>query len=61
MATPIRFAPVLVGEEAEEFYERWFETMDKPDAHYPSNERLAELKEFFRKFEEREYAEKHRK
>ena len=49
MAIPIRFAPVLEGNEAIEFYERWYETMDKPDSRYPSEERLAELKDFFSK------------
>jgi len=61
MATPIRFAPVLTGDEAIEFYERWYATMDKPDSHYPSKEELVEMEKFFRDFEEREYAEKHRK
>ena len=30
MATPIRFAPVLTGKDAEEFYDRWQESLDKP-------------------------------
>jgi len=30
MATPIRFAPVLVGQEAEEFIERWQQTLKEP-------------------------------
>ena len=49
MAIPIRFAPVLEGDEAIEFYERWHETMDKPDSNYPSEERLKELRIFFKK------------
>jgi hypothetical protein len=49
MAIPIRFAPVLEGDEAIEFYERWHETFDKPDPRYPSEEKLAELNEFRRK------------
>ena len=48
MATPVRFAPVLTGKEAEEFYERWFETMDKPDLSY-SKEKDEKRKEYFRK------------
>jgi len=49
MATPIRFAPVLTGKEAIEFYERWHESLKKPDSNYPSEERLKEWKDFFRK------------
>jgi hypothetical protein len=30
MATPIRFAPVLTGKDAEEFYERWQHSLKKP-------------------------------
>ena len=29
MATPIRFAPVLIGKEAEEFYDRWQKSLKK--------------------------------
>jgi len=50
MATPIRFAPVLEGQEAIEFYERWHESMDKPDSNYPSEEKLRELKDFYMKY-----------
>ena len=49
MAIPIRFAPVLTGKEAVEFYERWHESLKTPDPNYPSEERLKEWKEFFRK------------
>ena len=49
MATPIRFAPVLTGQEAIEFYERWHESLKKPDPNYPSEKRLKELKEFYKK------------
>jgi hypothetical protein len=48
MATPVRFAPMLIGKEAEEFYERWFETMDKPDPSY-SKEKDEKRKAYFRK------------
>ncbi|MDR2233643.1 MAG: hypothetical protein LBE56_11050 [Tannerella sp.] len=48
MATPIRFAPVLIGKEAEEFYERWLETIDKPDPSY-SKEEDEKRREYFRK------------
>jgi len=30
MATPIRFAPVLNGKDAEEFYDRWQESLKNP-------------------------------
>ena len=30
MATPIRFAPVLSGKDAEEFYDKWQESLKKP-------------------------------
>jgi len=30
MATPIRFAPVLNGKDAEEFYDRWQESLKSP-------------------------------
>jgi len=56
MATPIRFAPVLTGQEAIEFYERWHESLKKPDPNYPSEERLKELKEFFRKNVENKFS-----
>jgi hypothetical protein len=48
MATPVRFAPMLIGREAEEFYERWFETVDKPDPSY-SKEKDEKRKAYFRK------------
>jgi hypothetical protein len=51
MAIPIRFAPVLTGNDAVEFYERWYETMDKPDPRRPSDERIKEIKKFFRQHE----------
>jgi len=48
MAIPIRFAPVLEGDEAMDFLER-VETMSEiPDPTYPSEEKLKELKIFFR-------------
>ena len=30
MATPIRFAPVLSGKDAEEFYDRWQDSLKQP-------------------------------
>jgi len=48
MATPIRFAPVLEGDEAIEFLERVKAMENVPDPTYPSKERLKELKKFFR-------------
>jgi len=49
MARPIRFSPVLTGNEAIGFYERWQESLKEPDPKYPSEARLEELKEFFKK------------
>ena len=49
MATPIRFAPVLTGKEAVEFYERWNQSQKELDTRYPSEEKLNQLKELFRK------------
>ena len=49
MAIPVRFAPVLVGDEAVEFYERWHETMNKPDSRRPSEKEIKEIRMFFRK------------
>ena len=51
MALPIRFAPVLIGDEAVEFYERWQKMLEEPDPTYPSKEEQKELKRFFLKFE----------
>ena len=50
MAIPIRFAPVLEGDEAIEFYERWSQSLEKP-INRPSDEYIKEVKEFFRKYE----------
>ena len=49
MAIPIRFAPVLTGNDAVEFYERWHETMKSPDPTYPSEDRLKELEKSVKK------------
>ena len=49
MAIPIRFAPVLEGDEAIEFLERVKAMENVPDPTYPSKERLKELKESVRK------------
>ena len=48
MATPIRFAPVLYGKDAENFYKIWAESLKKP-AKVPSKERREEIREFLRK------------
>ena len=48
MAIPIRFSPVLEGDEAIEFLERVEAMSEIPDPTYPSKERLKELKKFFR-------------
>jgi len=49
MAIPIRFAPVLEGDEAIEFYERWQKSLEEPLKSPISKERMEELKAFFRK------------
>jgi hypothetical protein len=51
MARPIRFAPVLEGDEAVEFYERWQETLKTPDPTYPSEERIKAVKDFIKRHE----------
>jgi len=48
MAIPIRFAPVLEGDEAIDFLERVEAMSEIPDPTYPSQEKLKELKNFFR-------------
>jgi len=46
MATPIRFAPVLVGKEAEEFIKRWQQTLKEPLKSPISKEEREEIKQF---------------
>jgi hypothetical protein len=46
MATPIRFAPVLVGKEVEDFLERWEQSLNEPLKQPISKERLEQIKEF---------------
>jgi len=48
MAIPIRFAPVLEGDDALDFLERVEAMSEVPDPTYPSEERLQELKQFFK-------------
>ena len=56
MAIPIRFAPVLEGDEAWEFLERVKSLENVPDPAY-SEEKRKEWKEFFRKQKLRELNE----
>jgi hypothetical protein len=42
-------APVLYGKEAEEFIERWQQSLKEPDPSRPSEKRKKELKAFFAK------------
>jgi len=51
MARPIRFAPVLEGDEAWDFLERVKAMEDVPDPTRPSEERIKEIKNFIRKYE----------
>jgi len=51
MAIPIRFAPVLEGDEAIEFYERWHQSLQEPLKRPPSKEKREAWKKFFMKHE----------
>ena len=51
MARPIRFAPVLEGDEARDFLERVKAMENVPNPNRPSEERIKEVKEFIRKHE----------
>ena len=50
MAIPIRFAPVLEGDEAIEFYQRWRKSLEIP-VKRPSKEKVKEIKAFIRQYE----------
>ena len=56
MAIPIRFAPVLEGDEAIEFYERWQKSLEQP-AKRPSEEKIKEIKKSIREHMLRELYE----
>ncbi|MCL2074509.1 MAG: hypothetical protein FWH18_11350 [Marinilabiliaceae bacterium] len=49
MAIPIRFAPVLEGQEAVEFYGRWHQSLEEPLKCPQSQEVREELEQFIRK------------
>ena len=51
MAIPIRFAPVLVGDEAVEFYERWQKSLEEPLKCPPSKEERRAWNKIFRQHE----------
>jgi len=51
MAIPIRFAPVLEGDEAIEFYERWHQSLQEPLKSPPSKEEREAAFKYFRKYE----------
>jgi len=51
MAIPIRFAPVLEGDEAIEFYERWHQSLQEPLKSPISKEKREALKIHFLKHE----------
>ena len=51
MAIPIRFAPVLEGDEAIEFYERWHQSLQEPLKSPISKEEREEWKRYFMKYE----------
>ena len=48
MAIPIRFAPVLEGDEAIEFLEKVIAMENVPDPASPSKEEIKEWKRFFK-------------
>ena len=54
MAIPIRFAPVLEGDEAIEFYERWHQSLQEPLKCPPSKEKREAAYNYFRKYEQYE-------
>ncbi|MCL2040623.1 MAG: hypothetical protein FWG84_01105 [Bacteroidales bacterium] len=49
MAVPIRFAPVLEGNEAIEFYERWQKSLEEPVKRCLSKEVREDLEIFVNK------------
>ena len=51
MAIPIRFAPVLTGNDAVEFYERWQKSLEEPQKRRLSSEKIKNIEEFFRQHE----------
>ena len=51
MARPVRFAPVLEGDEAWDFLERVKAMENVPAPNRPSEERIKEIKAFIRKHE----------
>jgi len=51
MATPIRFAPVLSGKDAEEFYDRWQESLKKPSRAIFDEKEFQKVKNLVAKYE----------
>jgi len=49
MATPIRFAPVLSGKDAEEFYDKWQESLKKPSKIKFDKKEFQKVKNFIAK------------
>jgi hypothetical protein len=49
MAIPVRMAPVLVGKEAEEFIERWQQSLKEPLKRPPTKEGREKYKAFMAK------------
>jgi len=47
MATPIRFAPVLYGKDAENFYKIWADSWKEP-AKVPSKKEREEIRQFLK-------------
>ena len=51
MATPIRFAPVLSGKEAKEFYDRWQESLKKPSKSEFDKKEYQKVKDLIVKYD----------
>jgi hypothetical protein len=50
MATPIRFAPVLIGKDAVEFYDRWQESLKKPPKIKFDKQQYQRVKDFIAEY-----------
>ena len=50
MATPIRFAPVLIGKDAAEFYNRWQESLKNPPKTQFDKKEYQKVKDLIAKY-----------
>ena len=51
MATPIRFAPVLTGKDAKEFYDRWQESLKSPSIAKYDKKEYQKVKKLIAKYD----------